>query len=79
MDSAAGSAKKGRDKDLHGIFEARGKMLNMLRSTEDKFFDNDELKQLQVAVGFEYGKPLNPKKLRYGHIDFFVDPDVNNV
>lgn len=77
--SASGSAKKGRDKDLHGIFEARGKIINGLSCSEDKFLDNDEIKQLQVAVGFDYGKPFNPKKARYGYIDFFVDPDVNNV
>ena len=78
-DSASGSAKKGRDKDLHGVFEARGKMLNALTATEEKFLNNDEIKQLQAAVGFDYNKPLNPKKLRYGHIDFFVDPDVDGM
>lgn len=78
-DSASGSAKKGRDKDFHGVFEARGKMLNALTATEEKFLNNDEIKQLQAAVGFDYNKPLNPKKLRYGHIDFFVDPDVDGM
>jgi len=78
-DSASGSAKKGRDKDLHGVFEARGKMLNALTATEEKFLNNDEIKQLQAVVGFDYNKPLNPKKLRYGHIDFFVDPDVDGM
>lgn len=77
--SASGSAKKGRDKDLHGIFEARGKIINGLSCSEDKFLDNDEIKQLQVAVGFDYGKPFNPKKARYGYIDFFVDPDVDGL
>lgn len=78
-DSASGSAKKGRDKDYHGIFEARGKMINVLTATEEKFLNNEEIKQLQVAVGFDYNKPLNPKKLRYGYIDFFVDPDVDGA
>lgn len=77
--SASGSAKKGRDKDYHGIFEARGKMINVLNSTEEKFLNNEEIKQLQIAVGFDYGKTLNPKKLRYGYIDFFVDPDVDGA
>ena len=77
--SASGSAKKGRDKDFHGIFEAKGKMINALSCSEEKFLDNDEIKQLQAAVGFDYGKPLNPKKLRYGYIDFFVDPDVDGA
>lgn len=77
--SASGSAKKGRDKDFHGIFEARGKIINGLSCSEDKFLDNDEIKQLQVAVGFDYGKPFNPKKARYGYIDFFVDPDVDGL
>lgn len=78
-DSASGSAKKGRDKDYHGIFEARGKMINVLTATEEKFLNNEEIKQLQIAVGFDYNKPLNLKKLRYGYIDFFVDPDVDGA
>lgn len=77
--SASGSAKKGRDKDYHGIFEARGKIINGLSCSEDKFLDNEEIKQLQVAVGFDYGKRLDLKKLRYGYIDFFVDPDVDGL
>lgn len=77
--SASGSAKKGRDKDTMGIFEARGKIINGLSSSEDKFLDNGEIKQLQVAVGFDYGRSLNIKKLRYGYIDFFVDPDVDGL
>lgn len=36
-DSASGSAKKGRDKDLHGVFEARGKMLNALLQQKKNF------------------------------------------
>lgn len=74
--SAAGSAKKGRDKEHHGVFEARGKMINPFTCTEEKYLANDEIKQLQAAVGFDYGKPLNVNKLRYGRIDFFVDPDM---
>lgn len=77
--SARGSAEKGRDKDNHGIFEARGKMINPLTATEEKYFNNEEIKLLQVAMGFDYGKSLNEKKLRYGYIDFFVDPDVDGA
>ena len=77
--SARGSAEKGRDKDNHGIFEARGKMINPLTATSEKYFDNEEIKLLQVAMGFDYNKSLNEKKLRYGYIDFFVDPDVDGT
>lgn len=78
-DSAKGSAEKGRDKERMGIFAARGKMINALTCTKDKFLANEEIKQLQAAVGFDYGKPLNVNSLRYGHIDFFVDPDVDGA
>lgn len=74
--SARGSAEKGRDKDTMGIFEARGKLINPYTATDEKFFSNEEIKLLEYAVGFEHGKPLNEKKLRYGGIDFFVDPDM---
>lgn len=78
-DSAKGSAEKGRDKERMGIFAARGKMINALTCTKDKFLANEEIKQLQAAVGFDYGKPLDVNRLRYGHIDFFVDPDVDGA
>lgn len=77
--SARGSAEKGRDKDYHGIFEARGKMINPLTAQEEKYFNNEEIKLLQVAIGVDYGKPLDLKKLRYGYVDFFVDPDVDGA
>lgn len=77
--SAKGSAEKGRDKDLHGIFEAKGKMINPLTASEEKYFNNDEIKLLQVAIGIDYGKPLDLKNLRYGYVDFFVDPDVDGA
>ncbi len=77
--SARGSAEKGRDKETMGIFEARGKMINALTCTKDKFLANEEIKQLQAAVGFDYGKPLDINRLRYGYIDFFVDPDVDGA
>ena len=77
--SARGSAEKGRDKDYHGIFEARGKMINPLTAQEEKYFNNEEIKLLQVAIGVDYGRPLDLKKLRYGFVDFFVDPDVDGA
>lgn len=77
--SARGSAEKGRDKDYHGIFEARGKMINPLTAQEEKYFNNEEIKLLQVAIGVDYGKSLDVKKLRYGFVDFFVDPDVDGA
>lgn len=77
--SARGSAEKGRDKDYHGIFEARGKMINPLTAQEEKYFNNEEIKLLQVAIGIDYGKSLDVKKLRYGYVDFFVDPDVDGA
>lgn len=77
--SARGSAEKGRNKDLQGIFEAKGKMINPYTSTDEKFFANDEIKLLEYSVGFDHDKALNHKLLRYGRIDFFVDPDVDGA
>lgn len=78
-DSAAGSAEKGRDKDLHGIFIARGKFINPLTCSLDKYLSNAEIQQIQVAVGIDHGKKLDHKKLRYGRICVFVDPDVDGA
>ncbi len=75
--SAAGSMAVARDTTKYGIFEIRGKMINCLTHDIEDILANEEVKGLLVALGVEYGKPYNAKKLRYGKIAICSDSDVD--
>ena len=73
-DSALGSLTQGRDYTKYGIMAIRGKILNCLSHSDEKIFQNEEIKLLLSALNITPGK-YDPKKLRYGKLAICTDAD----
>lgn len=73
--SAGGSMSIGRDDNKYGILMLRGKAINCISNSIEDILENEEAKLLLQALGVTYGKPYNPKKLRYGRIAIASDAD----
>ena len=79
-ESAAGSAKEGRDRTTQAIFQLRGKILNTLKVDIHKALQNKEIDGMINAFGLEVkdGKVIvDENKLRYGKIIITADADVD--
>lgn len=77
-DSAGSSVALGRDTKKHGILRIKGKMLNTLKSEDEKIYQNEEIKLLLYALGIDVNN-YNPQKLRYGKIAICADQDDDGL
>jgi topoisomerase-4 subunit B len=81
-DSAGGSAKMGRDKELQAILPLRGKVLNSWEVDKDRLFANNEIHDIAVAIGVDPHGPddeVDLSGLRYGKILVMSDADVDGA
>lgn len=81
-DSAGGTAKQGRDRHFQAILPLRGKILNVEKAMEHKIYENEEIKNMFIALGVSIeekdgDKILNIEKLRYHKIVIMTDADVD--
>ena len=76
--SAMGGMAQARDYTKYGILAIRGKIINCLSNSEEKIFNNEEIKLLLSAMNIVPGK-YNASKLRYGRLAICTDADSDGA
>ncbi|MGC8699552.1 MAG: DNA topoisomerase (ATP-hydrolyzing) subunit B [Candidatus Micrarchaeia archaeon] len=76
-ESAGGSSKQGRDKKTQAILPLRGKILNVEKATDEKIFENAELRAMVAAFGTGIKDTFNVENIRYKKIIIMTDADVD--
>ncbi len=77
-DSAGGSAKQARDRQIQAIMPLRGKILNTWETHSGDILSSKEIHDISVAIGID---PASNKleSLRYGKICILADADSDGL
>ncbi len=78
-DSAGGSAKMGRDREIQAILPLWGKMLNTEKARIDKVLNNEKILPIIQAIGAGIGEQFDITKIRYDKIIIMADADVDGA
>lgn len=76
-ESAGGTAKQARDRATQAIMPLRGKVLNVISNSDERFVANKELNELIDIIGAGTAKDWDENKLRYEKIIVMTDADVD--
>ena len=76
-ESAGGSAKNARDKNIQAILGLRGKILNVEKASPSRVLSSEEITNMITAIGTGVGEHFDISKLRYNKIIIMTDADVD--
>ena len=78
-DSAGGSAKQARNRATQAILPLKGKILNVVGSSNKKVYENQEIDDLCKALGMKLNTSNDIGNLRYEKIIIMTDADVDGA
>ena len=76
-DSAAGSAKQGRDRRIQAILPVFGKVINVEKKRLEQVLKSEKLREAVRALKTGIGEDFDITKLRFGKIIIMSDADVD--
>ncbi|MEW5422878.1 DNA topoisomerase IV subunit B [Amorphus sp. 3PC139-8] len=78
-DSAGGSAKQARNRATQAVLPLRGKILNVASAGRDKLAQNQQLADLNQALGCATRSGFRLEDLRYERVIIMTDADVDGA